>query len=181
MKSFTDLFRPNSNKTISKASSRWRFSAERAFKALPKLIIFLALLACNEQEAVNPIPAVSIDIQVDFNNLQYDIDIDGARKITTKNYTKTAQNFIGYNDNGIIVYRIEDNIFRAYDATCPYDLSKKKNISVAIKGLALQCPSCKSEFYFVNDCYPTDKSAARFPLKRYLVTNTGYKQIRIFN
>jgi hypothetical protein len=145
------------------------------------IFFFLIIFSCEDKLRINPVPNIKVDLTLDMNLGQYNINIDQSIKLTDFNYTKTNSAFLGYKDQGIIIYRIQDNSFRAYDATCPQCLKDNKESSVSIKGLYCECPECKSQYYFVNDCEPTNKSVSEYPLKRYNVYNKAYKIIHVVN
>lgn len=80
---------------------------------------------------------------------------------------------VGYNRNGVIIYRNSIDEFTAYDATCPKHLDTKITAVVLDDGGnagSATCPECKTVYYFFNYAYP---QKGGYPLKRYNVTKSG--------
>lgn len=150
--------------------------------SLPKLILFfVSFVACESENAINPVPSVQVDAKVDMNLAHYNIEIDEAIMINSLNYNKLNSAYLGYDDNGIIIYRVGENNYAAYDATCPFDIANNKSVAVQIKEGFCKCPSCKSEFYFVNNAEPTIKSSAKYGLRKFNLYIQGYKIIHVVN
>ena len=80
---------------------------------------------------------------------------------------------VGYNRNGVIVYRNSIDEFTAYDATCPKHLDTKITaVKLDDGGSAgsATCPECKTIYYLFNYAYP---AKGEYPLKCYNVTKSG--------
>jgi Rieske Fe-S protein len=80
----------------------------------------------------------------------------------------------GYEGNGIVLYKAGENEFKAYDATCTYEI--KEGCSMVINDSTfygnLRCSCCGSKFDLNNYGYPA-KGQARYPLKSYRVSFDG--------
>jgi Rieske Fe-S protein len=88
---------------------------------------------------------------------------------------------VGYKGNGIVVIRISDNEYRAYDATCTYEV--KEGCAVIVNDSTfygnVKCSCCGSKFD-LNNYGSVTSGKARYPLKSYHVNFDG-KYITIRN
>lgn len=73
---------------------------------------------------------------------------------------------------GILVYRVSQNEFMAYERTCPYDpFEPDARIEVEASNITCACPVCESKFILL-DGTPFDGPARR-PLKQYRTSYNG--------
>lgn len=83
----------------------------------------------------------------------------------------------GYDYNGIIIYRMSESEFYAFDRTCPFDIDK--SISVELENSSdpvAVCPECGSEYVLPSIGFPTEKGPSKVPLKQY---NTDFNGVTI--
>jgi nitrite reductase/ring-hydroxylating ferredoxin subunit len=75
---------------------------------------------------------------------------------------------------GILIFRISEYEFMAFDMACTYETSGKcAIIEYKNSQVIWECPCCGSQYTLMNDgCY-VNKSPARWPLKRYTVIVEG--------
>lgn len=74
---------------------------------------------------------------------------------------------------GIMVIRLSQTDFVAFERTCPCDNNSRVDISPDYGCMALQCPTCGS-LYSVNDFgYPMSGSSSSCPLHQYTTNYTG--------
>lgn len=78
---------------------------------------------------------------------------------------------VGYNRNGVIVYRNSFEEFSAFDATCPQHIETITAIILDDNGSGGQatCPNCHTAYSFYN----YGSASKGYPLKRYNVNKTG--------
>jgi len=145
------------------------------------IFLFLSLATslicagCKKEER-HPVP----DVQVYFHiNLQSDPEFfqlltSGSSMVITS--TMLGVSYIGYNNNGVIVYCGGDGEYLAYDRTCPYDMPKSIQVTTDGSSGVAVCPSCNSTYVFASRGAPTTNSSAHWPLKEYRTSfnpNTG--------
>ena len=147
------------------------------YKSLSKVLIFCVLattavfVSCANPDD-NVVPWVEVRVRINTLDAKYiDLQSDGGR-IVIKNE--------GYGNNGIIVYRLSESIFNAYDCTCTYEVSDTCAVTLDEGNIAgAVCPVCGSKYELINCGMPTS-GKARHSLKSYRVSyNEPY--LRIFN
>jgi nitrite reductase/ring-hydroxylating ferredoxin subunit len=124
-------------------------------------LIFSFLLSCDPQQfEIGDIPYVFVFVELNLNaienqNLQRDrgyVQVEGGYK-------------------GIVVYRENQNSFKALDRTCSVDpLDPCAKVEVHSSGFYLECPCCNSQFDF--DGFPIAGIAERL-LRPYFVIRDG--------
>ena len=76
----------------------------------------------------------------------------------------------GYEGNGIVVFRVSENEFKAYDATCTYEIEEGCAVEEDETNiLGVKCPCCGSKFELVNDGVVTS-GKAQYSLKSYRIS-----------
>ena len=75
---------------------------------------------------------------------------------------------VGYNGNGVIIYRNSTEEFTAYDATCPQHIETKTAVTLEGGGQAT-CSYCNTTYYLSAYGTPTKG----YSLKQYNVTRSG--------
>ncbi len=119
------------------------------------LLIPVFFISCDDGD--DWFPYVKVDIRLDI-------------------HTDLAHLGVGSSDtingglNGIIIYREPDNVFKAYDRTCPYEPSHNCIVKLEDNLFAV-CPCCNSRF--VVTCGSPDRSPASRPLKKYRTYVSG--------
>jgi nitrite reductase/ring-hydroxylating ferredoxin subunit len=120
------------------------------------LVIFLLIISCEKDN--NYIPDVSVNIQIDLNNTSF----NGLNSIGGYVYITG-----GY--KGIIVYRLSQDQFVAFERACPYHPTTDcGRLQVDTSGLYIYDPICGSRFVI------TDGSKISGPAKRPAKTYSTY-------
>lgn len=120
------------------------------------IIAFLLLLSCQKDETY--IPDVPVNIQLDLSHTAY----NGLNNIGGYIYLTG-----GY--KGIIVYRLSQDEFVAFERACPYHPTTDcGRLEVDSSGLKLFDPVCGSQFII------TDGTKISGPAKRPAKTYTTY-------
>ncbi len=134
------------------------------------ILLFSLLLFSTCDKNNNPIPNVYVDIPIDLTDpLYYDLQSVGGYVYITGGV------------NGILVYRISADEFKAYERTCPYDPDIGR-ISVDDSRLnAVDSVGCKSEFSLLLDG-AVSKGPSQYPLKQYnCIYDRNAQYLRIKN
>jgi len=86
---------------------------------------------------------------------------------------------VGYNRNGVIIFRNSIEEFTAYDATCPQHIETKTAVILDDNGSGGQatCPKCSTIYYF----YSYGSASKGYPLKQYNVTKVGTNSYKVYN
>jgi len=142
---------------------------------LSKLTIILVILvsvtmffSCKETQ--DNIPTVYVDIEIDLTDPQY----YELRSIGSYIYITGGV-------NGIIVYRLSADEFKAYERTCPYDPDCGKVYVDDYNFLAVDTVCCQSKFSLMIDGAVTE-GPATYPLRNYNAAyNTNLEMLRITN
>ena len=124
--------------------------------------IFLCLVVgCGEND--NPIPRVYVNFYINVNDAYYsDLQIYGGHVYVTGG----AQ--------GIIIYRLNDWSFTAFDRACPYDWDHEDSwLWVEDNGIILKCERCGSQFSILDGNVITGPSV--FRLRQYYTQFDGMR------
>lgn len=129
------------------------------------LFIFLGS-SCHIEHST--IPEVAVDFVIYPNSMEYaDLNYYGGYVYVTGGV------------NGIIVYRLNEFTFVAYDRACPYDWEHRDSwLWMDDSGLLVECSQCRSRFNIING--DIVDGAAIHPLKQYKTQYNGEK-LRIYN
>lgn len=122
---------------------------------------FFLLISCGEDEP-EIVPDIPVHIEFNLNEPFYNaITVPmGTVKITN----------VGYNNNGIIVFRLNQEEILAFDATCPQHIAVNASVALDENGSGTAtCPHCHTVYYFYNNGYP----AKGYKLKSYRVSFRG--------
>lgn len=153
------------------------------------LIYFFLFLLCNtffcscSSDSSNnnhPVPDVYFDVEID---LKYYNELTNNSVIYLDH---VGDKQLGYNQNGIFIFRGGNNQFFAYDATCPLDIESDQHVKLNDSKDSKKwhngatCPVCKSEFYIPNGAFPVKDSKAKHSLKQYRTSKNG-NILRIYN
>lgn len=132
------------------------------------IVISFVVLGCGKDE-----PEIIPDVYVNFEFSIYEPEFVGL--LIPLGAVKKSD--VGYNSNGVIVFRTADNGYQAFDATCPQhiDISTSVNLNENGTGKAT-CPHCKTVYYLMNNGYPSDG----YRLKQYRTSVNG-NFVRVFN
>lgn len=109
---------------------------------------------------------------VPFVNVGFNIDLNLPQFVSLSS-TNNAIIYagVGYNHNGVIVYRYSPDEFFAMDATCTQHIDVPTAVRLDDNGSAgtATCPKCQTKYYLMNNGYP----AKGYPLKSYNVIRSG--------
>ena len=127
-------------------------------------MVLIFASAC-EEEFLSDVPDISFRKSYDLDDLDdYDISEFGYATSTI------AIDDGGY--AGVIIYCVEDNIYKAFDLCCPIHHKDKEQLSVN-DGLAF-CPSDSIDFILqIDDPYAIDKDGNIAFLKSYKTSLSG--------
>lgn len=143
--------------------------------SITNLTIFLSVLlsitfifSCKETQ--DTIPTVYVDIQIDLTDPQYyELNSIGSYVYITGGV------------NGIILYRLSADEFKAYERTCPYDPECGKVFVDDYNFLAKDTICCGSEFSLMIDGAVSEGPSLR-PLRNYTaIYNQNLQMLRITN
>ncbi|NJK85993.1 MAG: hypothetical protein HC906_08550 [Bacteroidales bacterium] len=147
---------------------------------ISKLLFFLifftiVLKSCSKEEA-DIVPDTYLNVSI--NIINYPIGI--GQSIELDNIQAGVPN-LGYDNNGIIIYRDDQNSFLAFDRTCTYHIDESISVNVT-DGIFAVCPLCNSLYQLYFSGYPTEEGPATHPLKQYKTEfNPNTMDLFIFN
>ena len=123
---------------------------------------FLCLITgCGDN--VSPIPKVYVNFYIQPNSVSY-IDL---------NYIGGHMYFTG-GVNGVVVYRLGDWEFTAFDRACPHDWEDPEAyVIVEDDGITLRCRKCQSLFNILDGGVITGPS--RYILRQYYTKFDGMR------
>lgn len=125
-------------------------------------ILFVTILvACSKDENNSNIPLVSVNYYLQINNPAYNpVTVPGGWM------------YINGGSRGIILYRVSNDEFRAYDRHCTYQpTSTCALVSVETNNITALDDCCGSKFLLTNGS--VTKSPASLPLKQYQTSFDG--------
>ncbi len=135
--------------------------------AAPSLALALLLPGCRKSQP-GGVPLVPVDIAINVNNPEYiDLAVPGGWLYLTGG------------SQGLIVYRVSNNEFRAMDRHCPYQASNLCRVSVDSSEVVARDQGCCGSAFLVTDGSVIQGPSA-LPLQRY---NTSFNGtiLRIYN
>ena len=131
----------------------------------PLLLLTTVLVSCRKDSSENRVPYVYVNIQLYPNSLDF-IPVSGWVYSTGGN-------------RGIVIYRMTEDQFFAFDRTCPYDPENlAARIRVETTGISVIDTICGSRF-LLTDGIPF-AGPSRSPLLQYRTSYDG-EQLFIFN
>ena len=143
----------------------------KLIKINTKLAIFFVIgtfclfpQSCTKERA-DVIPDTPVYLSV--NLINFPIGISQSRIFTN---TMVGLPNLGYHNNGIIVYREEENKFYAYDRTCTYQVESAIAVDLDYLTTFAVCPECNSKYQLWFSGFPTDEGPSVNPLKQYAVS-----------
>jgi len=122
--------------------------------------LFSLFSSCVDEEPTI-VPDVSVNLYINLSFYNH-LSVEGnALKFPNE----------GYDENGVIVYRLSFEEFLAFDATCPQHIEKSTSINLDNNGTGgtATCPHCSTKYYFIN----FGQASSGYPLKRYKVSRSG--------
>lgn len=137
------------------------------FFLIPVLIL-LIFVHCDENET--PFPNVSV-----YANLSLDTQLGN---VLAGNYVEVD----GYGVGGLIIYRIDNNEFLAFDRACTYEALS--SCVLTDDDSMFECPCCGSKFWMVNSediAGTVYQGPANYPLKQYRCSFDGTNTVMVRN
>lgn len=137
--------------------------------AIPVLLsLFIVVGACNKEKPHDTIPDVAVDVYIDVTSTLYlQLNTVGGYIYLTGGY------------KGLLVYRVSQDEFVAYDRACPYDpYVPQSRLEMDIGNLTVVDTVCKSKFVILDGSII--EGPATVPMKRYRTSFDG-TILHIFN
>lgn len=138
-----------------------------AWTSLAMLFTLLSFHSCNENHQV--VPNVYVDFSININDPEYtDLNVPGNSITVTGGV------------NGIIIYRISQDEFAAYDRTCTHNVEENcrvvvdENINFVVDSMC-----CGSKFLLLDGS--VYEGEAIYPLKSYRTSFDGSTYLRVYN
>ncbi len=125
-------------------------------------ITILFLFGCSKED--DPIPNVSFTAYIDIRLPDY------SGSVFTVNRDSYGH-LIGV--SGIIVYRISDVEFYAFERYCPHDKKLTCRVTVGEENSIAQCSCCQSEFLILSPTGDVVSGPAKSGLKVYRTRMEG--------
>lgn len=127
--------------------------------------IFSATITCRKDD-YKPIPDTYVNFTINTSSTIYlNLNNVGGYEYLTGGY------------KGIVVYRLSNDEFMAYERACPHDWENDSAfVNVNSSGMILTCNACGSEYIITDGSNLSGPS--EYPLKQYKTTFDGtYLQI----
>ena len=144
------------------------------------MALAITLTSCKKNKN-DVIPDVDVDFSFSLNDPEFaHLSAIGSHVIVTSQTNNWGSLAAGFNNNGIIVYTSDIDVFNAYDRTCPYDyavngLSMKVNVDF----IQAICPKCSTYYELAAGGTPSS-GPGRYPLKNYKTSFDG-RFVRVWN
>ena len=136
-------------------------------------LIFIILIASCAPDEQHPVP--DIPIYLDYPLCLNDIEYFKLNNL----YEVVIIDGVGYAGNGIAVVNIGNNEFKAYDATCPYEVKEGCEVIADESNISLvECTCCGSKYELSFGAVSSGLS--NYPLKTYKTSFDG-NCIRVYN
>ncbi|MBN2213188.1 MAG: hypothetical protein JW723_03000 [Bacteroidales bacterium] len=150
---------------------------------LPKLSFFFILItviiwiqSCTKESA-DVVPDTYMNVTL--VNIPAQIGISQSMIITN---TMVPVNSLGYDNNGIIIYRNSQDEYFAYDRTCTYHIEESIPVNLGTNPLLAVCPVCSTKYQLHWSGIPTDEGPSVYPLKQYKTSyNPNTLELHITN
>lgn len=114
------------------------------------------------REASDVVPDTYMNVTL--VNIPAQIRINQSMIITN---TMVPVNNLGYDNNGIIVYRNSQDEYFAYDRTCTYHVEESIPVNLWTNPLFAICPQCSTKYQLYWSGIPADEGPSVYPLKQY--------------
>jgi nitrite reductase/ring-hydroxylating ferredoxin subunit len=140
------------------------------------LLLTLLFPASCSKEKNDVIPDVYVDFYISLNDPQFfDLTAPLNYAYVDASTNNIGERAAGYDGNGIIIFRAQENEFFAYDRTCPHDyFVNGMSIKVSvIDGIYAVCPECSSKYALPNYGTPLSGYVSKYPLKNYRTSFDG--------
>ncbi|MGQ9620215.1 MAG: Rieske (2Fe-2S) protein [Bacteroidales bacterium] len=135
--------------------------------------INLLVLACSSEKN-DVIPDVYVDFYISLDDPEFfTLNAPGNSVVVTYSTNNLGVSAAGYDSNGIIIYRVDNTQFYAFDRTCPHDYAiNGLSVKVNIDGIYAVCPRCSTTYALPAGGVPAS-GPARYPLKNYKTSFNG--------
>jgi Rieske Fe-S protein len=133
------------------------------------IVALISLSAsCGKGSDHDSIPNIAVDVIIDVNSTMYiNLNMVGGYEYLTGGY------------KGLVVYRVSNNEFVAYDRACSHDpLITNSRLEMDNSSFVLQDTVCGSSFLILDGSVVN--GPATLPLKRYNTSFDG-SYLRIYN
>ncbi|NOQ25239.1 MAG: Rieske 2Fe-2S domain-containing protein [Bacteroidales bacterium] len=137
---------------------------------LISILILLIFVRCDDNEI--PFPNVSV-----YTILSVDTQLGN---ILPQNYVEID----GYGIGGLIIYRVNNNSFLAFDRACTYEASPSCILQESDEYIGIfDCPCCGSGFWMIGEDIPgtVQQGPANVPLKQYRCFFNGANSVTVTN
>lgn len=140
----------------------------KIFSLFLVIALISSISSCDEKIQHDTIPYVPFYAQIDVNSTEYiDLNTIGGWVYLTGGY------------KGILVYRISNEQFVAFERACPYDPTHNESrISMDKNNITCSCNICESEFIILDGS--VSKGPSTLPLMALYTYYDGYT-LRINN
>ncbi len=146
----------------------------KAKKAVFSLLLIFFLTGC-QKDAYTPLPFVEVNIQIFPDSLQYlELNSAGGFVYLTANYPS----------RGILVYRLNQTEFIAFERTCPYDPdgccegNQCSRLVMDDSRMTVSDACCGSVYLILDGSNVSGPS--HYPLKQYHTSYDG-NSLRIYD
>lgn len=148
-------------------STKFRFNSKILLLAILISPLLFYSTSCNKEVVHETIPNVSVNVYIDVYSTMYiNLSIIGGHEFIYGGY------------KGIVVYRLSETEFLAFDRACSYDPTNECRLIMPQGGLNLQDTCCTSKFAILDGAVIS--GPATLPLKQYHTTFDG-ATLHIFN
>ena len=132
------------------------------------ITVFILLSSSCKKEKIERIPNVPINISIWVNSVEFNaLNTIGGWVYVTGGY------------RGLIIYRLNNDVFVSYDRACPYHPSEEgARIEVEESGLIAVDSLCGSRFFLSDGSVL--KGPSTLPMKSYITSFDG-TYVTIFN
>ena len=135
--------------------------------------ILISALSCNVEK--NPIPIVAVYLNLDLMFEDKELKaIPSYKEYTAKNINAEIGERAGY--GGILVVHDMLGQYKAFDRTCPYEVSSSVTVEVDDDVLYAVCPKCGTK-YEIGIANGVPSGSSRHNLLQYSVILSGNKLI----
>ena len=137
---------------------------------LISILILLIFVSCDDNEI--PFPNVSV-----YTILSVDTQLGN---VLPGNYVEIDGHGVG----GLIIYRVNNNSFLAFDRACTYEASRNCILQENDEYIGIfDCPCCGSGFWMIGEDLPgtVQQGPANVPLKQYNCYFNGTNSITVAN